>query len=194
MSPLKPLLSVHDALIVTSPVASVLAPLRLAFNCALFCSIPVGFYHIWRFVAPGLYHRERVVLSLAFLGSLSLFCVGVIFCFYAVLPFMFQLFMTARPAGVRFMPDMSVTIDFMLHMLMVFGLCFQLPLVCAVLVRLNVLTLGTLKAMRPYMIVMAFVVGMLLTPPDVLSQLMLAIPLCLLYELGIMMSIVMQHR
>ena len=188
VAPLMRALPAQDSLIATQITAPVLTPIRLALDAALLCTAPFALFHVWKFVSPGLYHGERVGLQWLLAGSLTLFGVGVLFCFYSVLPFMFRLFSYARPPGVRFMPDMTCTVDFILHMLLLFGLCFQLPLVCVVLVRFGLLTVATLTTLRPYVIVIAFIVGMLLTPPDVLSQLMLAIPLCLLYEVGILLS------
>ncbi|MGL6030165.1 MAG: twin-arginine translocase subunit TatC, partial [Legionella sp.] len=130
------------------------------------------------------YIRKLILLSM------SLFVLGLLFCFYFILPFMFQFFTHALPAGVRYMPDMSYVLDFITYMLLVFGLCFQVPMLCLILVRLGWLDVATLRTIRPYVIVGAFIIGMLLTPPDVLSQILMAIPLCLLYELGIILAIV----
>ena len=105
---------------------------------------------------------------------------------------MVQFFAHAVPVGVRLMPDIAYAVDFITRMLLLFGLCFQVPLLCFLLVYLNIMKLTTLKTIRPYVIVAAFTIGMLLTPPDVLSQIMLAIPLCLLYELGIILAIFIQ--
>ena len=188
MAPLNRVLSGQDALIATQVTASVLTPIRLALHAACLLTAPLALFHGWRFVSPGLYQQERQGLRGIIIGSWVFFCIGVLFCFYGVLPFMLKLFAYVRPKGVLFMPDMTHTVDFILHLLLLFGLCFQLPWVCVVLVRMNLLTVSRLKIMRPYVIVIAFVVGMLLTPPDVLSQLMLAVPLCLLYEGGIVMA------
>jgi len=186
VSPLQRILPADEAIVaigVTSPIAT---PLKLALNTALLCVIPCILFHIWRFTSPALYRAERVSMGGVFVVSLCLFITGVLFCYYVILPFMFHLFYMMRPPHVRFLPDMSSTVDFILHMLIIFGLCFQLPLICVILVRANVISVDALKKMRPYVIVLAFIMGMLLTPPDVLSQLMLAIPLCLLFEAGLL--------
>jgi sec-independent protein translocase protein TatC len=151
--------------------------------------MPFALYHLWRFISPGLYKKEQQHIRGLAAISLALFLAGTLFCFYLILPFMFQFFISALPKDVRLMPDMAYTLEFITHMLILFGLCFQVPLICLVLVRLNITSLATLRQIRPYMIVAAFVLGMILTPPDVLSQIMLAVPLCLLYELGIILAI-----
>ena len=121
-------------------------------------------------------------------GSLLLFITGILFCFIIVLPLLFQFFTEALPEGVKLMPDITSSTSFILRLLWLFGLAFQVPLICAILVRLGWVQRTTLKQIRPYVIVGAFILGMLLTPPDVLSQILLAVPLCILYELGLFLA------
>jgi len=187
ISPLLQALPYNHSLIATQIAAPVLTPLKLAADLALIACTPYALFQLWQFVAPALYPRERQHIALPVVSSLSLFCIGMLFCFYLVLPFMFQFFAGALPPHVKMMPDIANAVDFITRMLLIFGLCFQVPLICWMLVRMQWLTLTTLKQIRPYVIVSAFTVGMLLTPPDVLSQVMLALPLCLLYELGIIL-------
>ncbi|WP_419421120.1 twin-arginine translocase subunit TatC [Legionella sp. D16C41] len=192
----KPLLSTlppDNFIIATQITAPVLVPLSLAANIALLCTAPVAIYHLWRFAAPGLYANERQKLGSTILLSVLLFVIGVVFCFYIVLPFMFQFFTKAVPLAVKIMPDMTSTLDFITRMLLLFGFCFQVPLICLTLVNLNLITIATLRQIRPYIIVSAFIIGMLLTPPDVLSQVILAVPLCLLYEFGIILALYTSH-
>lgn len=189
VSPLLHTLSAKDDLIATQIASPVFTPLKLAADAALLLTAPYALFHLWRFVCPGLYQRERHALRNAMVLSLVLFLAGVTFCYYLVLPFMFQFFIHALPKGVRYMPDMAYALDFITRMLILFGLCFQVPLICLTLVRLTVIDIGILKKIRPYVIVAAFIIGMLLTPPDVFSQIMLAVPLCLLYEAGIILAI-----
>ncbi|MBA3536838.1 MAG: twin-arginine translocase subunit TatC [Tatlockia sp.] len=187
---IKPLLKVlpsQDSLIATQLTAPVLTPIKLAADAAILCAAPFALLQFWNFMSPGLYKHERYHLKTAMIAILLLFCTGVLFCFYLILPFMFEFFAKATPLGVRLMPDISYTLDFITQMLLLFGLFFQIPILCLTLVRLKWVNLQLLKKIRPYIIVAAFIVGMLLTP-DVLSQLMLAIPLCLLYELGIILA------
>jgi len=178
----------HDALIITHVTAPLLAPLQLALDGAFLCTLPFVLLSSWRFISPGLYQNERHIFACLLITSLSLFVFGLLFCFYVVLPNLFYVIVHSRPEGVLLMPDMTESIGFIVYFLVLFGFCFQLPLLLVILVYTHLLTLSTLGQIRPYVIVAAFVVGMLLTPPDVLSQVMLAIPLCFLYELGIVLS------
>ncbi len=190
MRPLLQALPKSDSLIATQLTSPLLTPIKLAADAALLGCAPLALFHAWRFAAPGLYPNERAGLGGAIVISMVLFCIGVLFCFYLVLPFMLQFLANALPPGVRLMPDMADAVSFITRMLLIFGVCFQVPLLCMLLVRLQILEITTLKIIRPYIIVTAFTVGMILTPPDVLSQVMLAIPLCLLYELGIILAVV----
>ncbi|ARH01445.1 twin-arginine translocase subunit TatC [Legionella micdadei] len=187
----KPLLNAlpnQDPLIAIQITSPVFIPIKLAADAAMLCCAPFALLQLWRFAAPGLYKNERCSLRSMIMTSLLLFCLGVLFCFYLILPYMFQFFVKAVPAGVRLMPDMSEALDFITRMLLLFGLCFQVPLLCLTFVSLGWTDLSVLKKIRPYVIVAAFIVGMLLTPPDVVSQIMLAVPLCLLYELGLILA------
>lgn len=188
VAPLLGALGSQDSLIATQITSPVLTPLKLAADAAMLCTAPFALFQLWQFVAPGLYHHERYNLRGAILISLLLFLLGILFCYYIVLPFMFQFFAKAVPMSVKLLPDMTYALDFITRMLLLFGLCFQMPLVCLSLVRLGWVDIALLKKIRPYVIVAAFTIGMLLTPPDVLSQVMLAVPLCLLYELGIILG------
>lgn len=188
VAPLLAALPNKDSLIATQITSPLLLPIKLAADTALLCSAPFALLQVWRFVAPGLYERERYHLRMTIVCSFLLFCLGVLFCFYLILPFMFKFFVKTVPSGVRFMPDIASAFDFITRMLLLFGLCFQVPIICLSLVRLKCIDLHFLKKIRPYVIVASFVVSMLLTPPDVLSQIMLAVPLCLLYELGIILA------
>lgn len=186
--PLVTALSPSAELIATQVASPVLIPLNIAANAALLATTPFALFQFWRFVAPALYKNELLIMRQTMLLSMLLFAVGVGFCFYFVLPFMFQVFVQALPRGVRFMPDVRNAVDFITGTLLTFGLAFQVPLVCLLLVRIQLIDITTLCNIRPYVIVSAFIIGMILTPPDVLSQIMLALPLCLLYELGIILA------
>lgn len=188
VSPLLSALPAGSGLIATRVTAPVFTPLNLAANCALLSTVPLALQQMWGFMAPGLYSDERRTLRGVLIFSSALFVAGILFCFYLVLPFMCQFFIQALPSGVTMMPDMTSALDFITHMLLIFGLCFQVPLICLMLVRMQWCRAETLKLVRPYVTVGAFIAGMLLTPPDVLSQIMLAVPLCLLYELGIVLA------
>lgn len=187
VKPLLFALPIPGKLIATQVTSGVLSPLKLSFQMALLALSPLVLFHLWRFAAPGLYRNENYRLFSILLVSFLLFVCGLLFCFYAVLPFLFQWIVKAIPQDVILMPDLSATLAFIAQMLFVFGLCFQLPLICFMLVRLQWVNLKQLQQGRPYAIVLAFILGMLLTPPDVLSQILVALPLCFLYEFGIIL-------
>jgi len=186
--PLLNVLPTDDSLIAMQITTPLFTPVKIAADAAILTTAPFALLHAWRFASPGLYRRERNNFRWAIVGSLLLFFLGLLFGFYLVLPFMFGFFAKAVPTGVRLMPDMGYAVDFITRMLLIFGLCFQIPLLCMLLVRLRLVTVATLKMIRPYVVVLAFILGMLLTPPDVLSQILVAAPLCLLYEFGILLA------
>lgn len=188
IQPLLTNLPAKSSLIATEITACVLTPIGLAANAAFLSTSPFALFHFWRFIMPGLYINERRRLKGIILTSIILFGLGFVFCFYLILPFMFQFFAANLPSDVIMMPDISYTMKFITEMLVLFGISFQLPLICLILVRLHWVDISLLQKIRPYIIVGAFVIGMLLTPPDVLSQIMLAVPLCVLYELGILLA------
>ena len=175
----------NSTLIATEIAAPLITPLKLAWLCALLLSLPLGCYQVWAFIAPALYQHERRRLWPFMIASI-LFCyLGLLFAYYIVLPLLLQFFMQQLPTSVIFMPDMSHYLDFCTQILFSFGLSFEIPLVIILLVYLGITTKKQLRQLRPYMIVTSFIIGMLLTPPDVLSQCMLALPMCLLFEIGL---------
>jgi sec-independent protein translocase protein TatC len=178
-----------EGVISTQLIAPLLTPLQLAFDAAWCCTLPLMLFHAWRFISPGLYQQERKLFAGVLFASVLLFVSGVAFCFYGVLPNLFYLITQSRPVGVVLLPDMTTSVHFILYFLLLFGVCFQLPLLCAVLVYTRWVPVSLLKQIRPYVIVAAFIIGMLLTPPDVISQVLLALPLCVLYELGIILGV-----
>lgn len=174
------------ALIATTVPATFLVPLRLAFYSALFVCMPYFFYELWAFIQSALYRQERRFLWLALVLSIVLFYMGIAFCYFVVMPLIMHFFSQLAPSFVQFMPDISHYLQFNVRLFFSFGLAFELPIVIVLLVSTGLTTRASLVNKRPYMVVMAFIVGMLLTPPDVLSQLMLALPICMLYELGLL--------
>jgi sec-independent protein translocase protein TatC len=160
-------------------------PLKLAFFVALLVAMPVILYQAWAFVAPGLYKHEQK-LALPLLGSsVFLFYLGCAFAYFLVLPTVFGFLASITPVGVAMMTDITKYLDFVLVMFLAFGFCFEVPVAVVILVALGWVTTDQLKKSRGYVVVGAFVVAAILTPPDVLSQVMLAVPMCILYELGI---------
>lgn len=176
------------SLIATQVTTALMTPLTLAMDAALICSAPFFLWQVWKFIAPALYPTERRGIATILICSPLLFVIGGMFCFFLVLPWLLQFFIRALPHGVSLMPDMGYMADFILHMVLIFGLCFQVPLICMALAQFGWISRETMQAFRPYVIVAAFIIGMILTPPDVLSQITLALPLCLLYEFGLVLA------
>lgn len=162
------------------------APVKLAFFVALFVSMPWLLYQAWAFVAPGLYKREKKLALPLLVSAITLFYAGCAFAFYVVLPMVFGFLVKVTPDGVTMMTDINAYLDFVLVIFLAFGLSFQLPVALVILVLLGWVTPGQLRESRGYAIVGIFVLAAIITPPDVISQLLLAIPMCLLYEAGIL--------
>lgn len=187
----RPLLSRLPAgatMIATEVSSPFLTPFKFTFVLAIFIAIPYIFYQIWAFVAPGLYRRERTLALPLLVSSVGLFYLGMLFAYFVVFPMVFGFFVKTAPQGVSVMTDISKYLDFVLKMFFAFGVAFEVPIATIILVKAGVTTPESLVAKRPYIIIGAFVVGMLLTPPDVFSQTMLALPMWLLFELGVWLS------
>jgi sec-independent protein translocase protein TatC len=183
--PLIAALPAGGQMIATDVVGVFLVPVKVAFLVAFVIALPYVLYQVWAFVAPGLYvHEKRLVLPLVVASSV-LFIVGMSFAYFLVFPVVFQFMASVAPEGVAWMTDIDKYLSFALTTFMAFGVTFEVPVVVIVLVRAGVVSIDKLKEIRPYVIVGAFVVGAIFTPPDVISQVMLAVPLWLLYELGI---------
>lgn len=178
----------HEHLIATAITTPFFVPLQSAVVASIYVCIPVFLYQVWQFILPALYQKERRLVFYCLIVSTCLFYIGTLFAYYIVLPLLFRFLAHFTPSGVIFMPDMSAYFDFIVRMFLAFGITFELPIVIIVLIWLNVLTLSQCQQIRPYVIVGAFILGMLLTPPDVLSQTLLAIPLWGLFELGVFVS------
>ncbi len=164
-------------------------PIKVALMAAFLVALPYIMYQAWSFIAPGLYaHEKRMTLPLV-MASTTLFYCGMSFAYFAVFPIMFGFIVGSAPEGVAVMTDISEYLSFVLSMFMAFGIAFQVPVVVVVLVKMNLVTIAKLREIRPYIIVGAFVVGAIFTPPDVISQFMLAIPMWLLYEAGIVVAV-----
>jgi sec-independent protein translocase protein TatC len=177
----------HGAQMIATEVASpFLAPFKLTCFVAVMISVPYVFYQLWAFVAPGLYrHEKRLALPLIVSSTLFFYC-GIAFAYFAVFPVVFAFFTTSAPAGVTVMTDISKYLDFVLVMFFAFGVAFEVPIATYLLVRTGITTREDLAAKRPYVIVGVFIVAAILTPPDVISQSMMAVPMCALYELGLL--------
>ena len=173
------------SMIATRVASPFLTPFKLTLVMAVMLAIPYIFHQIWGFVAPGLYRNERRLVLPLLVSSTVLFYLGVAFAYFVVLPVVFQFLTGVAPEGVAVMTDITEYLDFVLKMFFAFGLAFEVPVATVLLVRAGVVSPDDLAAKRPYIIVGAFVVGMLLTPPDVISQSLLAVPMLLLFELGL---------
>ena len=173
-------------MIATDVVGVFLVPMKVTMLVAFVVALPFVLYQIWAFVAPGLYeHEKRLVLPLV-VTSFLLFLLGMAFAYFLVFPAIFKFMAAFAPEGVAWMTDIEKYFGFVLTMFVVFGVTFEEPVVIVLLVRVGIVELAKLREIRPYVVVGAFVVAAVLTPPDVVSQFMLAIPLCLLYELGLL--------
>lgn len=165
-----------------------LAPLKLTLVAAVFVAVPFILYQAWAFIAPGLYQHERRFALPLLVASIFLFYAGMAFAYFAVFPIIFQFMIMTAPAGVAVMTDINQYMDFVLTLFFAFGISFEVPIATILLVATGIASRETIADKRPYAIVLAFVIGMVLTPPDVVSQTMLAVPIWLLFELGLVFS------
>jgi sec-independent protein translocase protein TatC len=187
----QPLLRVLPAgatMIATDVTGTFLVPLKVTLMAAFLIALPYVLWQIWAFVAPGLYQHEKRLALPVIVSSVFFFLVGMSFAYFVVFPVAFGFFAGYTPAGVQMMTDIDKYLSFVLTMFVAFGVTFETPVIVVVLVRVGVVSLERLKSMRPYVIVGAFVVGAVFTPPDVISQCLLAVPLWLLFELGLILA------
>ena len=172
-------------LIATNVISPFLVPLKITLMAAFLVALPVVLYQVWAFVAPGLYsHEKKFVLPLV-VSSTILFFIGVAFCFFIVIPALTRFIVAVAPSSINTAPDIEQYFGTVLTLFLVFGIAFEVPVAVVVLARIGVVSIEQLKKFRGYFIVVAFIASAIVTPPDVVSQLSLAIPLCLLYEIGI---------
>ena len=176
-------------MIATDVIGPFFVPLKVTMLVGFVAALPYVMYEIWAFVAPGLYvHEKKLVLPLV-VASFLLFLAGMCFAYFLVFPVIFKFMAAIAPEGVAWMTDIDKYFSFVLTTFMAFGVTFEVPVIVIVLVRAGLVTIAQLREARPYVIVGAFVVAAIFTPPDVLSQFMLAVPLCILYEVGIILSV-----
>ena len=181
------------SLIATSVISPFMTPFKLAFFIALFAAMPFVLYQVWAFIAPGLYrHEKRFALPLL-ISSIILFYVGIAFAYFAVFPVMFQFFASTTPAGVTMMTDITSYMDFVLTMFLCFGLAFEVPVVVVLLVLTGLVKVDKLAEIRGYVLIGIFVIAAILTPPDAISQTIMAVPMYLLYEWGLAMARLMNR-
>lgn len=187
----KPLLAYMpegSGMIATQVASSFFVPIKLALVAAVFLSVPYILYHLWAFIAPALYSHEKRLVFPLMVGSIALFYCGVAFAYFVVFPLMFEFFITTTPEGVANMTDISSYLDFILAIFFAFGLAFEIPIATVILVWMGIITTEALADKRPYIVVGIFLVAAFLTPPDPLSQTLLAVPMWLLFELGLIFA------
>ncbi len=193
-APLLEKLPAGGQLIAVEVASPFFAPVKLAFFTAVMASAPWLLYQAWAFVAPGLYQREKRLATPLLVSAVGLFYAGCAFAFYVVLPSVFGFLAAIKPEGVAIMTDINAYLDFVLVIFLAFGVSFELPVALVILVLLGWVTPEQLRAGRGYAIVGIFVVAAVITPPDVVSQLLLAVPMCLLYEAGIIAARILGRR
>jgi len=184
----KPLISnlpQGGSMISTEPHGPFFIPFKFAFATAFAVAIPVVLYQVWAFVAPGLYQNEKSIALPLVVSSTLLFYAGIMFAYYVVFPIIFKFFIGMAPEGVAVMTDISSYMSFALKLFFAFGVAFEVPVATVLLARMGVVSPDSMARQRPYIVLGAFVLGMLMTPPDIFSQVMLAVPVCLLFEVGL---------
>ena len=175
-------------MIATEVASPFLTPFKLSLVLSFFVAMPYILHQIWSFIAPGLYINEKRVAAPLLISSVVLFYTGISFAFYIVFPLVFGFFTSVAPEGVTVMTDINRYLDFVLKLFFAFGLAFEIPIATVLLIWTGATTPKSLATKRPYVIVGCFVIGMLLTPPDVISQILLALPMWLLFEIGLLVS------
>jgi len=187
-APLIAKLTDGNKLVSTGLTSTFLVPIKITAFISFLLSLPFIFSQFWRFISPGLYKKEKKLVLLSFISGFILFFIGMSFAYYLIFPIVFNFFILMTPSNVSLMIDISSYLDLILSLLISFGLAFEVPVIILILVTLGWVKVKNLEEMRPYMIVIAFIIGAILTPPDVISQFCLAIPLWFLYELGLLVS------
>ncbi|MGH8413166.1 MAG: twin-arginine translocase subunit TatC [Gammaproteobacteria bacterium] len=180
-----------SSMIATSVTSPFMTPMKLTLMVALFLSMPVFLWHLWRFISPALYKSERRMFVPLLVSSVLLFYCGVAFAYFALFPVAFAFLNSVAPAGVKVMTDINAYLDFVLTIFFAFGLAFEVPVAIVLVVWAGFTTPGKLKKLRPYALVGSFIVGMILSPPDVVSMTLLSVPIYLLYEIGMLMARIM---
>jgi sec-independent protein translocase protein TatC len=175
-------------LLATGVIAPFMVPLKVTLFAAFLIALPYVLWQVWAFVAPGLYRHEKRLAAPIIVSSVAMFALGMAYCYFVVFGFVFRFVAGFAPESVNVAPDIELYFSFVLGLFLAFGLAFEMPIVVVLLVRFGIASVEKLKKMRPYVIVGAFIIAAIFTPPDVLSQLLLAIPLCLLYELGLQLG------
>ena len=187
-SPLLDILPQGSTMIATQVTSPFMAPLKLVLFSALLVTMPYLFYEIWMFMSPGLYKNEKSFIAPLMISTILLFSSGVAFAYLVVCPIIFKFFIGVAPESIMVMTDISEYLNFIIKLIFAFGIAFEIPVATFLLIRAGIVQKETLVKARPYLIILFFVIGMLLTPPDIFSQLFLALPMWLLFEVGLLIS------
>ena len=179
-----------NKIIATDVTSPFFTPMKLTLICAVFVSLPNTLYQVWQFLSPAMYKVEKMILGFTTLGVIVLFIIGVLFCYGVILPVFFNFIVAYKSSNIEMMTDITKYFDFVLNLFIVFGFVFETPIVVMILIKFKIISYTKLKQIRPYIFVGAFIIAAILTPPDILSQILLALPLYLLYEFGILCAIV----
>lgn len=193
-APLQKILPANSSMIATDVISPFLTPMKLTLFVALFASIPFILYQIWAFVAPGLYKHEKNIALPLLISSVILFYTGMAFAYYVVFPLIFGYITNVGLEGVANMTDITKYLDFVLQMFFAFGFAFEIPVATILLIHAEIISARGLIKKRPYVIVGCFVIGMILTPPDVMSQISLAVPMWILFEIGVYIGLMIEKR
>lgn len=192
--PLRKFLPEGTSMIATEVASPFLTPFKLTLVLSVFVAMPYILHQLWSFISPGLYANEKRVSLPLLLSSIVLFYAGILFAFFIVFPLVFGFFTSVAPEGITVMTDINRYLDFVLKLFFAFGLAFEIPIATVLLVWTGATDVESLKRKRPYVVVGCFVVGMLLTPPDIISQVLLALPMWVLYECGILFATTLGRR
>ena len=187
-TPLIAKLPAGSQMIATDVTGAFFVPLKVAMMVAFLIALPYVLYQVWAFIAPGLYQNEKKLAIPLIVTSTLLFFVGMAFAYFAVFPMVFKFVVAYTPVGVAMMTDINHYLSFVLSLFLAFGVTFETPVAVIILVRMGIVTVEKLREIRPYVVVGAFVIGAIFTPPDIVSQFMLAIPIWILYEVGIVLA------
>tara|TARA_B110000238_G_scaffold59365_1_gene64913 strand:- start:6 stop:743 length:738 start_codon:yes stop_codon:yes gene_type:complete len=186
--PLLNVLPEGSSMIAVDVASPFLAPFKLILLLSIAITFPVSIYNFWAFVAPGLYKNEKKFVIPILISSTLLFYLGIVFAYYIVFPLIFSFFTSIAPEGVQIATDISSFLNFVIKIFFAFGLAFEVPIITLIVIIFEISTVESLSKKRPYIIVIAFILGMVLTPPDIISQILLAIPIWLLFELGLFLA------
>lgn len=186
--PMMVALPAGSKMIATGVITPFLIPVKVTLLVAFLIALPWVLYQVWSFIAPGLYTHEKRLIAPLVISSSILFLIGIAFCYFFVFGVVFKFVNDFAPTSISVAPDIDNYFGFVMTMFIAFGLTFEVPIVVIVVVRMGLVTVERLKEVRPYVIVGAFIIAAIVTPPDVMSQLLLAVPLCLLYEVGLLIA------